>query len=194
MAVYRRGFFNRRLPNGLLSAIVVLAIIIWAYMLYRMVSHSPSLSRDPATRCAHTARVMWASRVVLRSGIVPAAIHINADGHFAAVWPATKEEAEAFAEVRSLPLEAWQQSEVISPGLVDAAAHLAEWLEPPGRSYEGFSSGTQAAAAGGLTSVINLPAHAHTCMHMHACTCTHAHARMHMHVHACRCRCTHAHV
>ena len=34
-------------------------------------------------------------------------------------------------------------------------------LEGTGRSWEGFASGTQAAAAGGVTTVIDLPAHSH---------------------------------
>lgn len=43
---------------------------------------------------------------------------------------------------------------VISPGLVDCHVHMNE----PGRSeWEGFESGTRAAAAGGVTSVIDMP-------------------------------------
>ena len=45
--------------------------------------------------------------------------------------------------------------------MVDAYAHLGAVLEGTGRSWEGFASGTQAAAAGGVTTVIDLPAHSH---------------------------------
>lgn len=46
---------------------------------------------------------------------------------------------------------------VIMPGLVDAHVHLNE----PGRTeWEGFASGTQAAAAGGVTTVVDMPLNA----------------------------------
>lgn len=46
---------------------------------------------------------------------------------------------------------------VIMPGLVDAHVHLNE----PGRTeWEGFATGTQAAAAGGVTTVIDMPLNA----------------------------------
>ena len=46
---------------------------------------------------------------------------------------------------------------VIMPGLVDAHVHLNE----PGRTeWEGFASGTQSAASGGVTTVIDMPLNA----------------------------------
>lgn len=46
---------------------------------------------------------------------------------------------------------------VIMPGLVDAHVHLNE----PGRTeWEGFATGTQAAASGGVTTVIDMPLNA----------------------------------
>lgn len=46
------------------------------------------------------------------------------------------------------------QSRIIMPGLVDTHVHLNE----PGRtSSEGFFTGTQAAASGGITTVIDMP-------------------------------------
>ncbi len=43
---------------------------------------------------------------------------------------------------------------VIMPGLVDSHVHINE----PGRTeWEGFNSATQAAAAGGITTVIDMP-------------------------------------
>ena len=42
----------------------------------------------------------------------------------------------------------------ISPGLVDVHVHLNE----PGREeWEGFETGTKAAAAGGVTTVVDMP-------------------------------------
>ena len=44
--------------------------------------------------------------------------------------------------------------EVLLPGLVDSHVHLDE----PGRTeWEGFATGTAAAAAGGVTTVVDMP-------------------------------------
>ncbi|OBA24372.1 Metallo-dependent hydrolase [Metschnikowia bicuspidata var. bicuspidata NRRL YB-4993] len=57
-------------------------------------------------------------------------------------------DAENFKDVSPL---------VVMPGLVDAHVHLNE----PGRTeWEGFATGTQAAAAGGVTTVIDMPLNA----------------------------------
>ena len=48
---------------------------------------------------------------------------------------------------------------MISPGVVDSAAHLAHAEHGGiGRTWEGFATGTQAAAAGGVTTVVDLSA------------------------------------
>jgi allantoinase len=48
-------------------------------------------------------------------------------------------------------------SKLLIPGLVDAHVHLNE----PGRTeWEGFSTGTQAAASGGVTTVVDMPLNA----------------------------------
>jgi dihydroorotase len=43
---------------------------------------------------------------------------------------------------------------VVAPGLVDVHVHLRE---PGGESKETISTGTRAAAAGGITSVVSMP-------------------------------------
>ncbi|KAI8990895.1 allantoinase [Mycotypha africana] len=50
-----------------------------------------------------------------------------------------------------------EEDQVLMPGLVDAHVHLNE----PGRTeWEGFETGTKAAAAGGITTVIDMPLNA----------------------------------
>ncbi|KAI8078043.1 allantoinase [Gilbertella persicaria] len=50
-----------------------------------------------------------------------------------------------------------KQDQLLMPGLVDAHVHLNE----PGRTeWEGFETGTKAAAAGGITTVIDMPLNA----------------------------------
>jgi allantoinase len=42
---------------------------------------------------------------------------------------------------------------VISPGVIDAHVHINE----PGSDWEGFETGTHAAAAGGVTTIVDMP-------------------------------------
>ena len=80
-------------------------------------------------------------RVVLPDGMRPATIHI--DGRrIAAIEPYT---AGAAVDAGAA---------VIMPGLVDTHVHINE----PGRTeWEGFASATRAAAAGGITTIVDMP-------------------------------------
>lgn len=81
-------------------------------------------------------------RVVLPEAEQPATIVIR-DGRIAAVEP------------YDAPIEARDVGDlVVMPGVVDTHVHLNE----PGRAeWEGFASGTRAAAAGGVTTVVDMP-------------------------------------
>jgi allantoinase len=85
-------------------------------------------------------------RVVCPDGIRPAAVGI-AGGQIAVVEPhLTTASAADTAELAD--------DEVLLPGLVDTHVHLNE----PGRTdWEGFATGTLAAAAGGITTLIDMP-------------------------------------
>jgi len=89
--------------------------------------------------------VIRSTRVVLPEGVQPASIHI-ADGRITRILP----HAET-ADVRQvIDLE----NLVVSPGLVDTHVHVNE----PGRTeWEGFDTATRAAAAGGVTTVVDMP-------------------------------------
>ena len=79
-------------------------------------------------------------RVVTPSGIGPATIHVEG-GRIAAVEP----RGAADVDYGSL---------VVMPGLVDSHVHVNE----PGRTeWEGFDSATRAAAAGGITTIVDMP-------------------------------------
>jgi len=83
------------------------------------------------------------SRVVLPEGVRRAALRIL-DGRIAEVLPA------APAGVRVIELGQL----VLSPGLVDCHVHINE----PGRTeWEGFETATRAAAAGGVTTLVDMP-------------------------------------
>lgn len=85
--------------------------------------------------------IIRSRRVVLPEGMHPAAICIR-DG--------------IIAEIRSYDSPADHDVEdlVVIPGLIDTHVHVNE----PGRtSWEGFGSATRAAAAGGVTTIIDMP-------------------------------------
>ena len=85
------------------------------------------------------------TRVVTPEGVLPATVVIE-DGCIASVMTGET----------GLPVSAVQDvgSLVVSPGLVDCHVHINE----PGRTeWEGFATATQAAAAGGVTALVDMP-------------------------------------
>lgn len=85
-------------------------------------------------------------RVVLRDTVGPRSIHIH-DGKIAAI--AEYDRGVVDCEV----IEAGEES-VIMPGLVDTHVHI----NSPGRTeWEGFRTATTAAAAGGVTTLVDMP-------------------------------------
>jgi allantoinase len=90
--------------------------------------------------------VIRGRRVVLPGGIAAAAIHVR-EGRISAV--------NAFEDVpRGLPLVEVDTQAFVLPGLVDTHVHINE----PGRTeWEGFRTATRAAAAGGVTTLIEMP-------------------------------------
>jgi allantoinase len=89
--------------------------------------------------------VIRGQRVVTESGEHPAAVHVK-NGVIAAI---TKfEDVPPGAAIHEAG------DSVVMPGLVDTHVHINE----PGRTeWEGFSSATRAAAAGGITTIIEMP-------------------------------------
>ena len=85
------------------------------------------------------------SRVVLPDGIVPAAVHISGTEIIGVSnWDEVSEDA-AIVEGGDL---------LVSPGIVDTHVHCNE----PGRTdWEGFETATAAAAAGGVTTLLDMP-------------------------------------
>ena len=84
-------------------------------------------------------------RVLTREGLVPAAV-VVAGGRIEAVVPPG--DVPAGCERRDFG------GSVVMPGLVDSHVHVNE----PGRTeWEGFSTATRAAAAGGVTTIVDMP-------------------------------------
>ena len=90
--------------------------------------------------------VIRGRRVVLPGEVTAAAVHIR-DGHIAEV--AAFDEIPTDCEI----VEAAKDS-VVMPGLFDTHVHVNE----PGRTdWEGFATATRAAAAGGVTTIVDMP-------------------------------------
>jgi allantoinase len=94
--------------------------------------------------------VVRSTRVVLPEGVAPASIHIE-HGRIAHVGAYDDRRAKASAG----RFEAIDVGDlVVSPGIVDTHVHVNE----PGRTeWEGFDTATRAAAAGGVTTIVDMP-------------------------------------
>src|SRR6266571_3859801 len=90
--------------------------------------------------------VIRGRRVVTKDKIGPASVHIRS-GRITAL--ADFEDIPSDCEI----IEA-SDSSVVMPGLVDTHVHVNE----PGRTeWEGFRTATRAAAAGGVTTIVDMP-------------------------------------
>jgi allantoinase len=93
-----------------------------------------------------TEMIIRSKRVVLPEQICPASLQIS-DGVITAV--------KEWDDVSAVGLELIDAGEaVVMPGLVDAHVHVNE----PGRTeWEGYTTATRAAAAGGVTTLVDMP-------------------------------------
>lgn len=95
---------------------------------------------------AHPEMLIRGRRVLLPTGVAPATLHV-ADGRITAV---TAFDAPAPSDVPRVDANEL----LVTPGIVDSHVHINE----PGRTeWEGFLTATQAAAAGGITTVVDMP-------------------------------------
>jgi allantoinase len=89
--------------------------------------------------------VIRGRRVVTEHGIEPASVHITRS-YISSI--SIYEDVPAGAEL----IDAFDS--IVMPGLVDTHVHINE----PGRSdWEGFETATRAAAAGGVTTIVDMP-------------------------------------
>src|SRR2546429_8356370 len=90
--------------------------------------------------------VIRGRRVVTENAMRPASVHLS-QGRIVGI--AAFEEVPSGSEI----VEAGEDS-IVMPGLVDTHVHVNE----PGRArWEGFETATKAAAAGGVTTIVDMP-------------------------------------
>jgi allantoinase len=90
--------------------------------------------------------VLRGRRVILPDGERPASIHVAADGVISKV--------SDYGDVLDAADVVDAGDHVVSPGIVDTHVHVNE----PGRTeWEGFETATRAAAAGGVTTIVDMP-------------------------------------
>jgi allantoinase len=93
----------------------------------------------------HSRFALASSRVVLSGGVRPAAVVVDGERIADIVAPSSVPSSFPLEDLGDL---------VIAPGLVDAHVHINE----PGRTeWEGFETATRAAAAGGVTTLADMP-------------------------------------
>src|SRR5207237_6974655 len=86
-------------------------------------------------------------RVVTEHGVGPASVHITR-GYVSSI--------SIYEDVPSSALDVIEAEpeSIVMPGLVDTHVHVNE----PGRTdWEGFETATRAAAAGGVTTIVDMP-------------------------------------
>jgi len=99
--------------------------------------------------------IIRSTRVVLPSGVGPADVHVTGD-RIEAVAPSASGKATADKRASHLaPRDIHDVGDlVVMPGIVDSHVHVNE----PGRTeWEGFQTATAAAAAGGITTIVDMP-------------------------------------
>jgi len=98
-----------------------------------------------------------APRVILGDGEIAAAIGVR-DGRIAAIepldWPATQANRAGIATASAASVLDLDSDVVLLPGLVDSHVHVCE---PGNTEWEGFATATRAAAAGGITTLVDMP-------------------------------------
>ncbi|KAF3504956.1 hypothetical protein F2Q69_00042027 [Brassica cretica] len=111
-----------------------------------------SRSYEKETQCSllpHDHYWISSKRILTPDGLISGSVEVNGG-----VIVSVVKEEDWYKEQRSRVKVTDYGEAVIMPGLVDVHAHL----DDPGRSeWEGFPSGTKAAAAGGITTLIDMP-------------------------------------
>ncbi|KAJ3692985.1 hypothetical protein LUZ60_012080 [Juncus effusus] len=133
------------LKSRFLPLLVLVASILLLY--FRTPSSDESIKRD-CSLLSYDHFWVTSKRVVTPRGVTPGAVEIKG----ARINSIKEGDYKQWKLKGDFVLD--YQNAVIMPGLIDVHTHLDE----PGRTeWEGFSTGTKAAAAGGITMLVDMP-------------------------------------
>ena len=89
-----------------------------------------------------------------RGSTQPGAVSVSSDGIIDGCYPNLSiYQAKSLAETLNRDLTDLGPDIALSPGLIDVHCHISEL----GRDWEGYSTATRAAAAGGITTLMGMP-------------------------------------
>ncbi|XP_040865842.1 allantoinase isoform X3 [Glycine max] len=144
-------FVWRVLP--LLTILISLVVFFYLQDSYR--AHLHPLVKFPRNKCSllpHRHFWITSKRIVTPQGIISGSVEIN-EGKIISVIEGYSKQGKSKQEKIIDYGDA-----VVMPGLIDVHVHLDE----PGRTaWEGFDTGTRAASAGGVTTVVDMPLNNH---------------------------------
>ncbi|KAH9796948.1 Allantoinase [Citrus sinensis] len=135
---------NLNLQWRLLPTLTLLA----ASLFLLVFKDSAKLSHSECSLLPYNQYWLTSKRIVTPKGVISGAVEIK-EGNIISIvseedWPRNSKTGQVVDYGEA----------VIMPGLIDVHAHL----DDPGRTeWEGFPSGTKAAAAGGITTLIDMP-------------------------------------
>ena len=107
-------------------------------------------------RCPSAEPAVFFSRRAVLAGAgaaQPGFLHVLRSGLLGAAQPGSRKEAAEYAFLHGAVLRDMGNN-CISPGLVDVHAHISALGD---RGFEGFASASEAAAAGGVTTLVQMP-------------------------------------
>ena len=112
-------------------------------------------SRSFTSSISTPKEVFWCGKVVFPDETRPGSIVVDhSTGTIESTHPGqTEQEAQELAHEQNLKFTNLGSEMALSPGLIDVHVHISAI----GREWEGYTTATQAAAAGGITTVINMP-------------------------------------
>ncbi|XP_031278587.1 allantoinase isoform X1 [Pistacia vera] len=125
---------------------VLTLVASFLFLLY--FRESSELSQSVCSLLPYDHYWMTGKRVVTPQGVISGAVEIK-DGNIISIVKAEDWRKKS----KTVPVIDYGEA-VIMPGLIDVHSHL----DDPGRvEWEGFPSGTRAATAGGITTLIDMP-------------------------------------
>ncbi|KAM7500802.1 hypothetical protein LguiA_025216 [Lonicera macranthoides] len=131
----------------LLSMLPLIASLLFFYINNSKDSPKP-LSASECSLLPYNHYWISSKRIVTAKGLISGAVELNGGNIISVV-----EEKDWQGSVSSGQIIDYGEA-VVMPGLIDVHVHL----DDPGRTeWEGFPSGTRAAAAGGITTLIDMP-------------------------------------